>query len=118
MPMKHLFILDPDRQPIHVKDVLTWARWFQAANRNVEDSPWESGGVRVSTVFLGINSNYCGVDAEPVLWETRIFGGEHDGYQRCYTADDDARTGHAMAILIAEGKTTPDAVEEVEKALA
>jgi hypothetical protein len=118
--MKHLFILGPDRQPIHVEDVLTWARWYETAKRDIEGSPWESNGVRVSTVFLGINSNFNFSDptAEPVLWETMIFGGEHDGYQRRYTSDDDARTGHAMTILIVEGKTTPDAIEEVEKALA
>lgn len=41
-----------------------------------------------------------------------IFGGEHSGYQDRYSSIDDAKVGHEMAVLIAEGKTTPDAVRE------
>lgn len=67
--MKHLFILGPDRQPIHVEDALAWARWFEAAERDIEGSPWEHDGVRVSTVFLGINANFNfrDADVEPLL---------------------------------------------------
>lgn len=42
------------------------------------------GAVRVSTVFLGLD--HFGRVGEPVLWETMIFGGAHDGYQARYTS--------------------------------
>jgi len=41
-------------------------------------------GVRVSTIFMGLDHSWGG--GVPVLFETMIFGGEHDGYQeRCST---------------------------------
>jgi hypothetical protein len=50
----------------------------------------------ISTVFLGLdhaqNSNV------PVLWETMIFGGEHDQYQERYTSYKDALEGHKVAL--------------------
>jgi hypothetical protein len=54
------------------------------------------GDIYVSTVFLGLdhalNSNI------PVLWETMIFGGEHDQYQERYTSYEDALEGHQIAL--------------------
>jgi hypothetical protein len=46
--------------------------------------------VSVSTVFLGIDHGFRCDRGLPVLWETMIFGGPHDGYQNRYTSRTDA----------------------------
>lgn len=52
------------------------------------------GSISVSTVFLGIDHGYNG---QVLLFETMIFGGEHDGYQERYTTWEEAVSGHKIA---------------------
>lgn len=99
------YILDDTGKPVQVDDILTWARWFATNKRHVAET--ELDGVRISTVFLGIDHNF-GSSGAPVLWETMIFGGPHDGYQDRYTSVEAARTGHELAVHIARGNTAPN----------
>jgi hypothetical protein len=57
------------------------------------------GNVKVSTVFLGLDHNYS-LDGPPLLYETMIFGGEHDQYQERYATRDEALAGHRAALLL------------------
>lgn len=59
-------------------------------------------GVHVSTVFLGLDHAMFG--GPPVLFETMIFGGEHDEYQERYQTYESAQEGHWRAVLMAMGK--------------
>ena len=52
----------------------------------------------ISTVFLGLDHS-LGSNI-PVLWETMIFGGEHDQYQERYTSYKDAFEGHQLALNV------------------
>lgn len=52
--------------------------------------------VRVSTIFLGTNHAFFG--GTPILFETMIFGGEHDEYQERYATWEEAEAGHQRAI--------------------
>jgi len=76
-------------------DLMKWAKAFEEIDRivaktNVADSI-------VSTVFLGIDHNYSSL-GEPVLFETMIFGGDHDEYmERCCTWDE-AEKQHEKAV--------------------
>ena len=54
------------------------------------------GSVSVSTVFLGMDHSFGG-GGHPVLFETMIFGGEHDQYQERYCTWDEAEKGHQIA---------------------
>ena len=117
--MRGNYILAENGDPIACSDTGVWGRWFVTADRTVART--ERGeGVRslwtVSTVFLGIDHNF-GPTGDPVLWETLIFGGEHDGEGARYTSLAAARAGHEIWVLVAEGKTTPDAVREMEEGL-
>lgn len=47
------------------------------------------GGVEVSTVFLGIDHNF-GFDVAPILFETMIFGGDHDQQMDRYSTETEA----------------------------
>lgn len=102
MRFHHLFMLDEHGQPVGVEDVLVWARWFESHDRHVAET-WINGAIRVSTVYVGVDHSY-GLGGPPILWETMIFGGPHDGYQNRYASADAARAGHELAVLIAEGK--------------
>lgn len=57
--------------------------------------------ISVSTVFLGLDHNYM-PDGDPVLWETMIFGGEHDGYQKRATSKKEALEHHKEAVDLAK----------------
>ena len=70
-----------------------WARLF-ADERHIGDDDIDA--VHVSTVWMGIDHG-CG-DGPPLIFETMIFGGEHD--QECwrYATEQQARAGHARIV--------------------
>jgi hypothetical protein len=79
-------------------DLMTWARWFETRKgRHVAQT--KQGDVRVSTVFLGLNHQWG--DGPPLVFETMIFGGEHDQYQERYSTWDEAEAGHRKACELA-----------------
>ena len=68
------YVLDVAGNPIPEPDLLTWARWFETADRHLAVD--EVGIYRVSTIFLGLDHGFPGMGGPPVLWETILFGGE------------------------------------------
>src|SRR5262245_52914199 len=84
-----LYILD-GHTPVHMDDVEAWARWCEAhrAALHVRDT-WLPPGVRVSTVFLGLDHSLARIltpNLSPILFETMVFGGPLDQAQeRCAT---------------------------------
>ncbi len=87
-------------------DLMTWARWFEAAidNRRVGETIGNAPAgayprTRVSTMFLGLDHSFG--DGSPLLFETMIFGGEHDGYQDRCTTWEEAEAMHKKACEIA-----------------
>jgi hypothetical protein len=88
------WVLDDEHRPVPV-DLMEWARRFEDVNSRIV-AKIELNGVIVSTVFLGCNHQYG--DGPPLLFETMIFGGPHDGYTWRYSSWDDAVVGHEMAV--------------------
>ncbi len=88
------YILDENKNCVPV-DLMTWARYFESADRIVRKSDFEGG--HVSTVFLGLDHQYG--DGPPLLFETMIFGGPHDQWcERCSTWKE-AEAQHEKALL-------------------
>lgn len=58
-------------------------------------------GVRVSTVFLGLNHQH-GLDEglPPLIFETMIFGGRHDQTTIRYSTEERARGGHEAVVSV------------------
>lgn len=83
------------RTPIAEPDLLKWAHWFETADRHVADD--HCGDVRVSTVFLGADHQFC-QEGSPLLWETMIWHGPHDRERWCYGSWEEAVAGHAHAL--------------------
>lgn len=97
---------------VPVDDAHEWALWFEAASRmpgpagratmlHVGDD--DVGGLRVSTVFLGIDHAW-GEGAEPRWFETMIFGGKLEGMTQRYATWDQAAAGHAFVLALAKGE--------------
>lgn len=105
--MDQKYVLDGKR-PVPV-DLMTWARWFEKADRKVA---WDViGDVKVSTVFLGLDHRF-GDPGPPLLFETMIFGGPHDEYQERCSTWEEAEAMHSKALDLVRGAQT---VPEVQK---
>jgi hypothetical protein len=65
-------------------------------------------GVSVSTVFLMLG--YRMDEGLPALWETMIFGGEHDGYQERSRTLEESVLSHRQAVRAAFPVDPPETV--------
>jgi len=67
------------------------------------------GDIKISTVFLGVDHSFDFLgDHIPIVFETMIFGGEHNDYQtRCATWDQ-ALEMHQTAVDIVNGGKNAD----------
>jgi hypothetical protein len=86
---------DPDGNPI---DMHTWADMFEHADRQVARTEINES-TSVSTVYLGLDHQYG--DGPPLIYETMIFGGEHDEWCWRYPNRDAALAGHDQAVALA-----------------
>lgn len=93
------YILDDNKNPVAVDNLIEWAKWFEGSDRVVKQTLLWPGIVRISTVFLGIDHGFS-KDAKPVLFETMVFGGVNDQYQRRYCTYTEAFAGHKKQVKI------------------
>ena len=83
-----------DKIPVECDDQTVFGCFFnETEERRVAIS--EEGDVRVSTVFLGLDHQFG--SGPPLLFETMIFGGEHNEYQERYSTWEEAEAGHKVA---------------------
>ena len=97
-----------DKTLVGTNDIIEWGRWMESADRHVALT--ESEMFRISTVFLGLDHGWNGI---PLYFETMIFESqphlakldEHHieihndlGMMR-YTTWDEAKAGHALAVI-------------------
>jgi hypothetical protein len=57
------------------------------------------GDATISTVWLGLDHSF-GADPKPLIFETMIFGGPHDGYCKRYATEIEAQGGHELAVIM------------------
>jgi len=91
-----------NRQPIEVSNMEAWAQWTNDMNQEPVGTGRIVAGtvvgkVMVSTVFTGIDTFNR---ALPLLFETMIFGGEHDGYVKRHATWEQAEEGHKVAVSL------------------
>ena len=90
------YILD-GKTPVQCEDLIEWATWLEKADRHVAlDMVY---GMRVSTVFLGLDHNFY-EEGPPVLFETMVFFGMSGQsiFQDRYCTWDEAEAGHKLAV--------------------
>jgi len=90
-----LYVLN-GRQPIRYENALEWAEIFEKSKDRVVARSMGLG-MRISTVFLGLDHNY-GISGDPLLFETMVFGGPHDQDQERYSTWEEAETGHVKMV--------------------
>lgn len=95
-------------EPMATTDLAEFSRGMEIDKRRVGYT--ELGDeVHVSTVFLGIDNSFGG--AKPVLFETMVFGGEHDQWQWRYETWDQAQAGHDEVVAaLHDGKPLDEIV--------
>jgi len=92
------YTLDDNGDPVPEPDLLKWAEWLEGASSQRVVAQDNVGEVLVSTVFLGLNHSFT--DGPPILYETMIFGGNHDSYQDRYRNKVAAAAGHDRAMAL------------------
>jgi len=91
------------REAVPCDDLYKWAAWFERGNRRVAET--SIGDVRVSTVFLGMDHGW---GDRVMLFETMIFGGEHDQEEWRYATFDEAEAGHTIAVNLVKSESHHD----------
>ena len=92
---RNLYYILEGHDVVLVRDPKVWGKWMDKTNGSVNKT--KKGNISVSTVFLGIDHSYGTEQAgqKPILFETMIFGGLHDGYMERYCTWEEAEAGHA-----------------------
>ena len=85
-----------DKIPVVEPDLHKWCSWREQRDRGRIDKTMV-GDVRISTVFPGIDHGY---DGRVELFETMIFGGNHDQYCDRYATWTQSKKGHKRAVLL------------------
>lgn len=80
-------------------DLLLWGTWLEENDRHVGDDQIDD--IRISTVFLGLDRSFV-ESAQPILFETMLFGGpiNQDGCR--YEDIESAESGHETAVSCAK----------------
>jgi hypothetical protein len=92
-----------DKQGERLDDMLGWARLVEDNEYKLVEQT-EVGEAFVSTVWMGIDHNFASPGNPPLIFETMIFGGDHDECQWRWATEEEARKAHRMIVekLIAE----------------
>ena len=112
--MSDQYILTEDHRVVPERDLFTWARWMEKAERRVGYDM--IGPFRVSTVFLGLDHDFVPSNhaREPLIFETMIFDHSREehafgrsyhaafDFQRRYRTWDAAKSGHDYAVKLAK----------------
>lgn len=91
------YILDENNKPIR-STIVDYGKWLQENPEKKVVKQEDIDDIRISTVFLGLDHAWPKDNVKPLLWETMIFGGEHDQYMDRYTSYEDALKGHQIAL--------------------
>jgi hypothetical protein len=100
--MSKWYILDDDNNPVPSTG-LESCDWMDGNPERKAVKQEHVDDVFISTVFLGLDHAWLDASS-PLLWETMIFGGEHDQYQERYTSYEDALEGHKIALNLVNQK--------------
>jgi hypothetical protein len=87
--MTYYILADDAKTPILCESAEAWVEWFVSHNTELAGDR-DTG---VSTVFLGVP--HCPGNS---LWQTRVFGGPHDGFTLRYESYNEAKAGHDKTV--------------------
>jgi len=91
------YILDANHNVVLPDSFLEGAKWFEEHLKERIVAQEEVNGVRISTVFIGLDHSY-GSSSLPVVFETMIFKGPLDQEQDRYHTWTEAEAGHIQMV--------------------
>lgn len=83
-------------------DLVSWSRTFGDVDSRRVDRTTVGEDVSVSTVHLGLDHNWG--DGPPLIFETMVFGGEHDQWCDRYSTEEQAQQGHDAVVAWLRGE--------------
>ena len=89
--------------PVNLKLNALWKWKFLASEKKRRVAKSSVSKVKISTVFLGIDTLFG--KGKPLLYETMVFGGVYDHYQRKYSSRKEAMKGHKETVKMVKSKT-------------
>src|SRR5215831_3479556 len=97
------YTYDSDGTPVPTSDVIAWAEFIRTHDEKIAYTELPEVGLRVSTVFMGIDYAYQ-VGDPPLVFVTMIFpmNSYRDKYCDRYSTKAEALAGHEKAIGIAK----------------
>lgn len=87
------------KETVPCNNLTDWAEWMENHDRTVGKTMVKD--ILISTVFIGLNHNFLN-PANPLLFETMIFGGKHDPDCRRYSTWEEAQEGHKKIVKLVE----------------
>jgi len=93
-----MYYILKNKKIVKTNDIVVWGKFMGSADKIVKQTKI-TDKINVSTVFLGLDHKFTG--EIPILFETMIFGGEHNQYQERYSTWDEAEKGHIVAVKLA-----------------
>lgn len=88
------YILDGERRVVSCDDFYKFSKFM-----GMRVGRSSHNGVEVSTVFLGMEHGQDEL-GRPILFETLVFGGPHDGMQCRYCTWEEAEAGHDALLWV------------------
>jgi hypothetical protein len=83
---------DMDGKPM---DLIAWSNKYEGLKRRVAFTELP-GGVHVSTVLLGLDHSFG--QGRPIIFETLVFNGPHNGDMDRYATREEAEAGHKAMV--------------------
>ena len=103
--MSKFYLLDENKKPYEVPLQESYKVYEDPDMKIVQQE--KVGDSFVSTVFLGLDHSWGDQDG-PILFETMIFDGHFDQFQRRYKTYDEALQGHKDTVeMVNNYLTTP-----------
>ena len=105
------YLLDENKKPYKVSLEEGMKVYEDLQMKIVEQDVSDNGKIFISTVFLGMDHSFDrhnkSINHKPILFETMIFGGEHNDFQARYHTYDEAIEGHQYALNLVEESLNP-----------
>lgn len=98
--VKYMFVLD-GKEVVPCKKLSDWGSLITNPKARIV-AVTETDEYKVSTVFVGMQGFESDEEGRPCVFETMIFGGDHDGYCGRHSTWEKAEEGHEVAVKLAQ----------------
>lgn len=107
MNINDLYYVLENRKVFPEPNIFHWSKWFEETRTNNSrlvgntciKEEHGAAVIYVSTVFLGVDVGFSSNPKNPIVWESRVIGGDMDGqHTRCAGGWEDAEKMHQKMV--------------------